>query len=370
MDEGGGGALFGLLAHIEPEVVEEEHIGAEFFFGAAVSGGADDVAAGDAGAVGLQDALQAEALFVGGNLAEGRWPCRSGGGGEVRSSPVVICQQAFDAFQATPDRVEAGCSSSRQFVDALALDAGGDGGGDNDGRGDLKERLLPPAHMPIVEWGCDTERLAMNLKEGMRRTGILIGVLGACAGVVLAYADALPLWSTWREHRRFQALLDTPTVRKATGANWFAKHAPDADKWCDVDPSVKLPEGFRLVDPCYETSAADKGKLHWIEVRPWERDWSKEPPARGQIVKTVFRLESFAPDANRDGINAIHYDVGGTVTSIELATGERIERPRSLSALRVFGVPLLFPLVGFLLPWGATKSIAWVVTGFMASKGV
>ena len=69
VDERGGGSLLGLLAHVQPEVVEEEHVGAEFFFGAAVAGGADDVAAGDAGAVGLQDALQAEALFVGGDFA-------------------------------------------------------------------------------------------------------------------------------------------------------------------------------------------------------------------------------------------------------------------------------------------------------------
>ncbi len=69
VDEEGGGALLGLLAHIEPEVVEEDHVGAQFFFGAAIAGGADDVAAGDAGAVGLEDALQAEALVVGGNFA-------------------------------------------------------------------------------------------------------------------------------------------------------------------------------------------------------------------------------------------------------------------------------------------------------------
>jgi len=30
---------------------------------------------------------------------------------------------------------------------------------------------------------------------------------------------------------------------------------------------------------------------------------------------------------------------------------------------------LLFPLVGFLLPWGVTKSIAWIATGFTAPKG-
>jgi hypothetical protein len=36
------------------------------------------------------------------------------------------------------------------------------------------------------------------------------------------------------------------------------------------------------------------------------------------------------------------------------------------TAMRV--VPLLFPLAGSVLFWGAMKSIAWVATGFTASK--
>jgi len=103
---------------------------------------------------------------------------------------------------------------------------------------------------------------------------------------------------------------------------------------------------------------------------PWEQDWSKHPPVPGQVVNTVLRLESFAPDQNRDGIDVIHYDVKGVVTSLELSTGEKIERPQSPSFLRAFAVPLIFPLAGFVLLWGVTKSIAWVATGFTASKGI
>lgn len=211
----------------------------------------------------------------------------------------------------------------------------------------------------------------MNLKEGMRRTGIVLGLLGACAGGVLAYATASPVWKAWRDQRRFQALVDTPTVRRVSGAEWFAKHSPGADKWCDVDPTVKVPPGYRLDGPCYETNSDDKGRLHWVELQPWERDWSKEQhPVVGQVVNTLLRLESFAPNhPNRDGIALIYYDVRGAVTSFELATGEKIEQ-HSRPSLLAFAVPLLLPLVGFLLPWGAMKSIAWVAAGFVTSKHV
>jgi len=40
------------------------------------------------------------------------------------------------------------------------------------------------------------------------------------------------------------------------------------------------------------------------------------------------------------------------------------------SFLRAFVAPLLFPLAGFVLLWGVMKSIAWVATGFIASKGI
>ena len=58
------------------------------------------------------------------------------------------------------------------------------------------------------------------------------------------------------------------------------------------------------------------------------------------------------------------------VSDVLAGTAEKIERPQSPSFLRLFVVPLLFPLAGFMLLWGVMKSIAWVATGFAASKGI
>ena len=69
VQEQGRGLLLGLLADVEPEIVEEVHVGAEFLFTLAIAGGADDEAAGHAGAVGLEDAFEALAFFVGRDLA-------------------------------------------------------------------------------------------------------------------------------------------------------------------------------------------------------------------------------------------------------------------------------------------------------------
>ena len=69
MDQQRRRLALGLLPHVEPHVVEEMHVGAQLFFAAAVAGGADDEAAGDAGAIGLQNALQPRAFVVARNLA-------------------------------------------------------------------------------------------------------------------------------------------------------------------------------------------------------------------------------------------------------------------------------------------------------------
>jgi len=226
----------------------------------------------------------------------------------------------------------------------------------------------------------------MNLKEGFRRTGILLGVLGATAGVVLAYVTAPPLWQTWREHEKFQALLTTPMVRSVSGADWAAKHPQSIDKWrwCNgyltgTDASASPSEAaksergellghdfngtpvYNNSEPptrnpaqeadgsCSEISVAEKGRLHWT--------------GDGSYYGSL-RLDSFAPQPNRDGIAAIYYDVSGAVTSLKLATGAVVVEPPSPPHFVQTLVPLLFPLIGFLLPWGVTKSLSWVVTGF------
>jgi hypothetical protein len=229
----------------------------------------------------------------------------------------------------------------------------------------------------------------MNFREGMRRTGIVLGILGACAGGVLAYADASPLWQAWHEQRRLQALLATPTVRRATGVDWFAKHSPSADRRRDadarVDPSVPAGSGSRLqprfqmspIDPeTLSVPAGSESRFQWKpipDVGEVNRRFGERSSAdQGTLYWEGIWLESFAPDANRDGISLIRY-AGRTVTSLELSTGERLQLcgggPCPVSFPRTFVVPLLFPLAGFLLPWGSLKTITWVASGFVPAKG-
>ena len=63
------GALVGFGADVLPQVVEEQHVAGDFVFGAAFGGGAGDESAHGAGTFALQNAFQAQALFVAGDFA-------------------------------------------------------------------------------------------------------------------------------------------------------------------------------------------------------------------------------------------------------------------------------------------------------------
>jgi hypothetical protein len=67
---------------------------------------------------------------------------------------------------------------------------------------------------------------------------------------------------------------------------------------------------------------------------------------------------------NRDRINRADLGKSGTVTLIELSTGEVIRRIEPPSLIRAYFVPFLYPFIGFLVPWGGIKTLTWIGAGF------
>src|SRR3990167_3652378 len=57
----------------------------------------------------------------------------------------------------------------------------------------------------------------MNTREGMRRLGIVLGVVGGGIGGFFGYIDAQNLWNTHMAHKKFESLMALPAVQEATG---------------------------------------------------------------------------------------------------------------------------------------------------------
>jgi len=58
-----------LLRNVRPQVIQELHVPGDFFFAAALCGGAGDESAHRTGTLALQNAFQPEAFFIAGDFA-------------------------------------------------------------------------------------------------------------------------------------------------------------------------------------------------------------------------------------------------------------------------------------------------------------
>lgn len=252
----------------------------------------------------------------------------------------------------------------------------------------------------------------MNFREGFRRIGLVLGVLGFCAGTVVAYFIVAPLWPVWREHNKFQRLLNVATVKRVSGSQWLTDHAAreKSASPCDTasgtisqpfgPPPPTSHEGLAHVPPGSKLDAgASTGGLHVVSSQPlpdqsgnpqkddlwkivsdscWRKsesgngreEWTNQHEFGTAHVEGDWWTDAFAPDPNPDGIKTIRYweYAPGQVRALELTNGDWSSEPPSPPELREILIPLFYPLIGFLLPWGATKVVIWIVTGFAASK--
>jgi hypothetical protein len=91
-----------------------------------------------------------------------------------------------------------------------------------------------------------------------------------------------------------------------------------------------------------------------------------ETVAEGDGRGGLFLLNSHSLlKGNRDRITSVHLYAADTVLGIQLSTGESIERveaPRLTAYLAI----LIYPVLGFLIPFGCIRVLSWVGAGFVA----
>lgn len=211
----------------------------------------------------------------------------------------------------------------------------------------------------------------MNVREGTRRLGVLLGVLGGVIGAFAEYPNGLALWNARQTHKRFESLMASPAmqaVAKAAKNGRAARGAPEPGAaWC-LALLEQVYGSNNIVEPA---TVEDLGKL----IRAKHPAYASIPDAElgslGTFAKEKCsqypRFAQFADIVNVAGIGEATVDQAGTVTSIRLATAESVRRidPPPLTAWLSL---LIYPLVGFLVPWVAVPAVAWVVVGFLGTR--
>jgi hypothetical protein len=231
----------------------------------------------------------------------------------------------------------------------------------------------------------------MNVREGMRRLGILLGVGGAILGGYLAYGDATAVWVNYTASRRFESLTASPAVQRVAKAIREYQNGPFATyPWSNY----RFNEKSGKLDPPAAYQADIKGLLADQRFQNLDTPWQKavlgridprfselsdsdlqsfkqriaaltgEGHARdsGKLGDTPDKTRGIKVSVNLDGIKEVVAGKDG-ISQIQLSTGESIRKaqaPHRRAYLRL----LLYPFLGFLLPLVAVRMLTWVANGF------
>ena len=165
----------------------------------------------------------------------------------------------------------------------------------------------------------------MNLREGTRRLALLLGAVGAVLG---GFASFLELQSTLDQrtrHKQFEQLANSDVVKQERKCRSLGY----ASGCSQVPPP---PPGYTLDKPKYTIENSDGTPL--------------------------------ASEVNRKGIRTIHWAKDYSVESIETEPDLYLypePAPGAWESLLI----VLFPILGFFIPWGAVRAIGWVLAGFV-----
>ncbi len=220
----------------------------------------------------------------------------------------------------------------------------------------------------------------MNVREGMRRLGLVAGVLGAGFGAYLAYSQLQPLQKQRAQYRTFQSLISSPGVEKEIEflkEDSATRHLGPWDKYLPAGPWVETPSGpwssyasgiesknkppqrAELLDP--DTFMAGQYRTQWIQY----------------AEATALAGGAGGWRVDKSGVKAIYFGGGtdeqvaarwaGHLSAADISyveTSEGIVNRSDPPHLRSYLLTAAFPVLGFLLPWGAIKTVTWIGLGF------
>jgi hypothetical protein len=198
--------------------------------------------------------------------------------------------------------------------------------------------------------------MALRFREGMRRVGIVLGIIGAAACSLPSYRSFSAIYQQRIKYTEFETLASSKVVKDRVGKCL-------ADQF-DFVPATPVPTAHRELPP----KAPEK--FDFIPDSPEVRAAIAALDKKKEASKALdLELDQ---ELDRAGIQTIHIDETqpdcgpaalGHIDWIERKDGTRINR---VAAAR-FGsylVPLFLPVVGFIVPWLGLKTITWVVAGF------
>jgi len=172
----------------------------------------------------------------------------------------------------------------------------------------------------------------MNFKEGMRRSALFVGIIGAVVGAVASYAVIRNAMEAQSYHNAFELLANSDVVHR------------ERKSW----------EGARLPPGAVPSTS---------EVVPKTEERPIDEPKGWEVVSVLGVGQAI--EFNPDHIKTIHWKKDLGVESLETSDGKALY-PTPAPSRWLYLLASILPVLGFVLPWGFIRAGAWVGAGFIA----
>ena len=213
----------------------------------------------------------------------------------------------------------------------------------------------------------------MNIREGVRRIGIILGAAGAVCGLVLASAIVLKEVQNAWTHHEFMNLASSAAIRqRLANWDWFDRNAPpDSNGGLTIDIGEGGVARVHLADGIFSFTPEQEAAIRELNSRPKE---SMSPQRQAILAELNRRMALHAYKVVTDGgTYTLHTlaPIPASIESIEKLDGTILSRDTNLTLWRSV-VALLavvgLPLAGYFLPVGASRLIMWVADGFASTQ--
>lgn len=215
----------------------------------------------------------------------------------------------------------------------------------------------------------------MNLREGTRRLALLLGVVGALVGGFVSYMELQSVTTQRESHNRFVQLANSDVVQQLRKNMQSPPKEPTLTPDQAIQAFKRLPEDRQraiLARLSPEVKQRIMGRLKEASSQPSGALAPNTAPAKFDPHSMICPLDTTDPSGcytqvDKGSIRTIYWSNDYGVKSIETEAGQTLY-PTPAPSAWLYLLIALFPVLGFFIPWGATRSIGWVGAGFVAGS--
>ena len=194
-----------------------------------------------------------------------------------------------------------------------------------------------------------------------------MGVIGAILGGFASYMELQTVLNQRARHNRFEQLATSEVVQQESKnlQLWKPVIDPKTGEPIQIDP--KTGERIQAAPVDYDALAAKYGATPQGKPLPpsstgIEYDREGKPIKAAPDPYATIAIPN-PSDVNEGGIKTINWTNGYGVESIVTEDGQTLY-PTPAPVIQSYALIVLFPILGFLLPWGAIRGVEWVRAGF------